>query len=115
MFDKLKTNLAIKWLKQNKDAPNLTLNSTDKLYLAVSKKSVGNLTYIYTLGNMKAGDSKWNLNTTISVTSFYKKSEAEIYYKTLLAIMEIQRKHPAIQILVDAYKNEIERFKENTR
>lgn len=115
MLEKLKTNLAIKWLNQNKDASTISLNSTDKLYLAVSKKSVGNLIYIYTLGNMKASSNQWNLNTTISVTAFDKNSKAEIYYKTLTAIMELQHKNPGVQIMLEAYKDEIKKFKENTR
>ena len=115
MFEKLKTNLAIKWLKQNKDAPKISLNSTDNLYLAVSKKSVGNLIYIYTLGNMKANHNQWNLNTTISITTFDKKSKAEAYYKTLVAMMELQHKNPGVQVIVDVFKEEIKKFKENTR
>lgn len=115
MFEKLKTNLAIKWLKKNEGAPKLSLNSMDKLYLAISKKSIGNLTYVYTLGNMKATSNRWNLNTTISVTTFKKKSDAEVYYKTLNEIMKLQHKNLWVQIMVDVYKNEIEKFKENTR
>lgn len=115
MFDKLKTNLAIKWLNQNENAPKYMLNSADKLYLAISKKSIGNLTYVYTLGNMKAASNRWNLNTTISVTTFKKKSDAEVYYKTLNEIMKLQHKNLWVQIMVDVYKNEIEKFKENTR
>lgn len=115
MFEKLKTNLAIKWLEQNKDAPKMSLNSTDKLYLAVSKKSVGNLIYIYTLGNTKANHNQWNVNTTISVKTFDKKSKAEVYYKTLVEIMKLQHKNPGVQVIVDVFKEEIKRFKENTR
>ncbi len=115
MFEKLKTNLAIKWLKKNEGAPKLSLNSMDKLYLAISKKSIGNLTYIYTLANIKAAHNRWNLDATISVTTFKKKSDAEVYYKTLNEIMKLQHKNLGVQIMVDVYKNEIEKFKENTR
>lgn len=115
MFNKLKTNLAIKWLNQNMDAPKWSLNSTDKLYLAVSMKSTGKLTYVYTLGNMKTSGNQWNLKPTISVSTFNKRKEADILYKTLLAVMELQHKNPGVQIMVAAYQNEIKSFKENTR
>ena len=115
MFNKLKTNLAIKWLNQNIVAPKWSLNSTDKLYLAVSMKNTGKLTYIYTLGNMKTSGNQWNLTPTISVSTFNKRKEADIFYKTLLAIMELQHKNPGVQVMVSAYQNEIKSFKENTR
>lgn len=115
MFEKLKTKLAIKWLNNNKNSPKWSLNSTDKLYLAVSKKTVGKLTYVYTLSNMKSAVNQWYLNTTISVTTFDKKREAYLFYKTITAIMELQHKNPGVQMMIDANKYEIIRFKENTR
>ena len=67
------------------------------------------------MANIKAAHNRWNLDATISVTTFKKKSDAEVYYKTLNEIMKLQHKNLGVQIMVDVYKNEIEKFKENTR
>lgn len=115
MFNELKRKLAIKWINQNINAPKLSLSATDKLYLAVSKKNSGKLTYVYTLGNMKASGNKWNLNPTITVNTFHKSKEADVFYKTLLAIMELQHKISGAQVMVNVYQNEIQNFKEHTR
>lgn len=115
MFKELKTKLAVKWLTDNKKAPKLILNTTDKLYLAVSKESIGKLTYVYTLVNQKASGNRWNLRPTTEVAAFEKKNQAEVYYNTVNAIMNLQHKLVGVQVMVNAFHEEIEKFKEHTR
>ncbi len=115
MFDELKTKLAIKWLSNNKKTPKLMLNANDKLYLAVSKKNIGKLVYIYTLVNQKASGNRWDLFPTTEVATFDKKHKADIYYQTVNAIMNFQHELFGVQFMAKAFQDEILKFKEHTK
>lgn len=114
MFEKLKTNLAIKWLKQN-NTPSVLLNSSDKIYLAVSKKNVDKLIFVYMLVCKNAGGQRYDLLPTTEVASFEDKRKSEVFYKTVQEVMNLQQKMSGLQFLYNIMSDKITEFKENTR
>lgn len=115
MLDELKARLALRWLKQNQIKPSVILNSSDKIYLAVSKKNVGKLVYVYMLVCKSAGNQRYDLFPTTEIASFENKRQSEVFYKTVQEVMKLQRKMVGLQALHNAMADKIQEFNENTR
>ncbi len=115
MFNKFKTKLALRWLRQNQMSPRLTLNATDKIYLAMATKSVDKLTYVYILACHRTKNNQYNVLPETEVLTFDNKYTADIYKQTIAEIMGMQHKMPGVKTMLDILDTEINRFRENTR
>lgn len=115
MFDKLKVDLAARWLNQNKDAPALIMNASDKIYLALSQKTVGKLVYIYTLACLKTGNNQYNVIPTTEIATFESRKRANIYYNAVNQVMAYQQKSVGPSRIRKMFTDEIAKFYQNTR
>ncbi len=114
MLEGLKTKLALRWLKQN-NAPSVLLNSSDKIYLAVSKKNVDKLIFVYMLVCKNTGGQRYELLPTTEVASFEDKRKSEVFYKTVQEVMKLQQKMSGLRAMYNIMSDRIAEFKENTR
>ena len=71
--------------------PAFKLNLMDRFYLAVTKKSVGNLVFVYTLGC--AGQNfRYDATATVDIATFDSESIADIYYQTILEVIDYEKR-----------------------
>lgn len=68
----------------NGNKPNLTLKMDDKIYLAVAKKDLDKLAFVYTLACLKANkiSNSYNIVPTPEIHTFKNKESAQLYYET---------------------------------
>lgn len=95
--------------------PKLVLNMTDKLYLATAVKSAGKLTFVYTLACLKSNGNQYNLLPTTEIATFDNSRSADMYYKTVLQVMEYQQKNIGPQKIKDMMMDEILKFHQTVR
>lgn len=70
--------------------PAVKLNLMDRFYLAVSKRARNNLVFVYTLGC--AGQNfRYDMNATIDVAAFDNETMANIYYQTILELIDYEK------------------------
>lgn len=69
---------------------NLELSATDRLYLGLTRRSSGGLTFIYTLVSRRDEWGRYPILTETNVVAFKNSAKADIYYKTVLDIMRWQ-------------------------
>lgn len=117
MFENLKLKLAARWLKENQVQPKLVLSASDKIYLATAKKTIKNLTYIYTLACLPDQDrpGQCKLLPTTQVSTFDNKRHAELYYNTINQIMKLQSTWPGTEFARSMSAETIVAFKQQTR
>ena len=72
--------------------PNLQLDGTDNLYLAVTRRSSGGLTFVYTLVSARDKMNRYPIIPETTVATFKNSAKADIYYNTVLEIMRWQSK-----------------------
>ena len=75
-------------MSENK--PDLTLNMDDKIYLAVTKRNADTLVFVYTLACLKTDkmSTTYNVVATREMHTFKNKDAAQIYYDTILEIID---------------------------
>ncbi len=69
---------------------NLSLGATDNLYLAVTRRSAGGLTFIYTLVSARDAMNMYPMIPETTVATFKNSDKADIYYKTIVDVMRWQ-------------------------
>jgi hypothetical protein len=101
----------------NGNKPNLTLKMDDKLYLAVAKKDVDKLAFVYTLACLKANKmaNSYNLVPTPEIHTFKDKESAQIYYETIDEIVNVNTNDETKQFLFNSNEALIEKFMEHAR
>ncbi len=115
MFDKIKRKLAAQWLAQSNAVPDLTLNTSDKIYLATAKRSGGKLTYVYILACLKTLNNNYEINPTTQIATFDNAKRADIFYETVKRVMEYQNAAPGVRQIRDALSEDIAAFNQKTR
>ena len=93
----------------NKNKPVLTLNMSDKLYLAVAKNFTDALSFVYTLACNKAANSdKYDMVATPQIHTFRDKASARVYHDTVAQLVEANEANAKYKILFDLNKHQIE-------
>ena len=69
---------------------NLTMGCEDNLYLAVTRRSVNGLTYVYTLVSARDSLKRYPIIPETTVAVFKNPEKAEIYYQTIQELMRWQ-------------------------
>ncbi len=95
-------------------APRLVLNDMDKVYLATAVKSVDNLTFIYALV-CRGENRRYDIVPCIEVATFDNRHDANIFYRTVNQIMELQGKINGLNIIRETSQKYIEDFRRRTR
>ena len=57
--------------------PILTLNMDEKIYLAVAKKDLDKLSFVYTLACLRDAANKYSVNATSEIHTFNSKKSRE--------------------------------------
>jgi hypothetical protein len=101
----------------NSYKPVLTLSMDEKIYLAVAKRDLDKLAFVYTLACLK---SDKNANTydcfaTQEIHTFKSKTSADVYYETVSQIVEINENDEEKKFLFDTNEKLIEKFIEKTK
>ena len=101
----------------NGNKPNLTLNMDDKIYLAVAKRDLDKLSFVYTLACLRADNrtNSYNLTPTREIHTFKNKESAQLYHDTIEQIVEVNSNDETKQPIFSANEPIIERFMEYTR
>ena len=101
----------------NGNKPNLTLKMDDKIYLAVAKKDMDKLAFVYTLACLKATkqSNMYNLIPTPEIHTFKNKESAQLYYETIDEIVNVNMNDETKQAMFSANDKMIEKFMENVR
>ncbi len=94
--------------------PRLILNDIDKVYLATAVKSVDKLTFIYTLV-CRGEKRQYDIVPCIEVAAFDNRRDANIFYRTVNQIMELQSKLNGLSIIREASQKYIDDFHRRTR
>ena len=79
------------------DMPALKLNMADRFYLAVAKRAVGNLVFIYTIGCTGKG-YQYDATASTEIATFDDPHKAEIYYQTILELISYEKKSQFAQL-----------------
>jgi hypothetical protein len=101
----------------NGNRPNLTLNMDEKIYLAVAKRDLDKLSFVYTLACLKSGKNvnTYNIVPSRQIHAFKNKESAQLYHDTIEQIVDENMNDEAKQPLFKANDVLIERFMEYTR
>ena len=101
----------------NSNRPNLTLKMDDKIYLAVVKKDLDKLAFVYTLACLKAAkqSNMYNMVATPEIHTFKNKESAQVYYETIDEIVNVNANDETKQQFFSVNEKIIERFMENIR
>lgn len=94
--------------------PALRLNTMDRFYLAATKKAVGKLVFVYTLCCVWE-KSRYEMVATPEIAAFDDAKKAEIYYQTVLALIEYEKKFPVYEIMFDFNSGLLEHFNQNIK
>lgn len=87
--------------------PNVVINDVDKLYLAAALKSVGNLSYVFTLVCASAGNRKYEMIPHTEIATFTDASAANTYYHAVREMMAYQSRARGVAELhkiLESYK-----------
>ena len=99
-----------------KEAPELTLNMTDKVYLALARRSADMYSYVYALvlknANKPGERPTYPMMPETEVSVFTNPKKADIYYNAASQVMEIQKKtmKQFYDVVVDWCSDNIARF-----
>lgn len=99
-------------------APDLTLNMDDKIYLAVNRDTTGKLAFVYTLACLPLGaleQHQYNGMASREIHTFQDKDSAELYYRTVEKIVEINAMDETKEAIFNMNEKIIERFNQNVR
>jgi len=101
----------------NGNRPVLTLNMDEKIYLAVAKRDVDKLSFVYTLACLKSGkgDNSYNLVPTRQIHTFTNKEAAQIYHDTIEEIVDANSNDETKLPLFSANEKLMDKFMEYTR
>ena len=101
----------------NGNKPNLTLNIDDRIYLAVARRELGKLTFVYTLACLRTNkhSATYNMVATREVHTFRDNNAAEMYRGTIEDVIAFNAESKSAQIFFEANDKLIEQFLENTR
>ena len=101
----------------NSNRPNLTLKMDDKIYLAVAKKDLDKLAFVYTLACLKSSKQSnlYNMIPTPEIHAFKNKESAQLYYETIDEIVNVNANDETKQALFSSNEKMIERFMEYIR
>ena len=101
----------------NANKPVLTLDMDEKIYLAVAKRDLDKLAFVYTLACLKQNKNinNYNLFPTQEIHTFKSKTSANVYYETIAQIVEFHENDKTKKLLFDTNAEIIERFMENTK
>ena len=101
----------------NANKPVLTLNMDEKFYLAVAKRDLDKLAFVYTLACLKKDKNSnlYNVFPTQEIHTFKSKTSANIYYETISQIVEFNENDKTKKSIFETNSEAIERFLENTR
>ena len=100
-------------MKTNK--PVLTLSMDEKIYLAVAKKDLDKLSFVYTLACFKNATTQYNMNATPEIHTFNSQKDAKVYHDTIEQIIDFYANDKTKEALFNMNENLIERFLENTK
>lgn len=95
--------------------PVLTLSMDEKIYLAVARKDIDKLSFVYTLACLKTAPNQYDGNPTPEIHTFKDSKAAQIYHDTIDQIIEFQANDRAKDTLFVANEKLIQTFLENTR
>ncbi|MBO7508957.1 MAG: hypothetical protein J6T57_01630 [Alphaproteobacteria bacterium] len=96
--------------------PEFKIDNTDRWYLAVARKNVDKLVMVYTLGCNRAPNSRsYELAASIDVAAFSNPRKAEIYYKTIEALIDVHKDTPIYQGMIDYNESVLTYFREKTK
>ena len=95
--------------------PAFNLKMIDRFFLAVTKKSNGALTMVYTLGCNSSEKYKYDANSSIEIATFDNPKKAEIYYQTILAAIEFMKNLPVYEALSNFNEDAIKMFQQKTK
>ena len=96
-------------IKQN-GMPTFKLNIADRFFLAVTKKSVRGLVFVYTLGCNAAEGNRYNAIANIEIAAFDNPKNAEIYYQTILEFIQFFKGAKVYDALADFNENALQNF-----
>ena len=93
--------------KKGNITPMLTLNTTDKLFLALARRDVDTKSYVYALviNNSNVGKDaapSYPAETKTEISAFRSALRADAYYETAKLVME-QQKTGILKQLYDAF------------
>jgi len=94
--------------------PRLVLNDMDKIYLATAVKSVDKLIFVYTLV-CRGEKRQYDILPCIEVATFDNRRDADIFYRTVNQIMELQNRIQGLDVIRQASQKTIEDFHRRTR
>lgn len=95
--------------------PKLVLDDRSKIYLAVHKKSVNKLIFVYMLVSNSTVGRYWDVIPTTEIATFDDADEADIYLNTILQVMEYQQKFAGLRAIKNNMEEEIKAFNEKVR
>lgn len=101
-------------MKANK--PLLTLNMNEKIYLAVAKKDIDKLSFVYTLACLNSGvPDHYDVSATPEIHTFDGASAAKVFYKTVEQLVENNENDKNKEDFFKFNEKIIENFLENTK
>lgn len=94
--------------------PAYKFNTLDCFYLAVAKKSLDKLTFVYTL--VCAGDKgKYDMAAHTEIATFDDPQKAEIYYQTVRAAIDYHKKTEVYKIMIEFNTGLLNNFNQATK
>ena len=96
--------------------PEFKISNVDRWYLAVARKNVDKLVIVYTLGCNRIKDGySYDLVASIDVAAFSNPRKAEIYYKSIEALIDVCKDLPFHQGMMGYNEDALIYFKEKTK
>ena len=89
--------------------PEITMNTTDKLFFALARRDVDTKSYVYALviNNSNVGKDaapSYPAETKTEISAFRSASRADMYYETAKLVME-QQQTGVLKQLYDTFRN----------
>lgn len=98
-----------KMTKKKDINPKLQLSMQDKVYLAVAQSQADKLVFIHALVCRREFGGTYKLLPEEEIMTFTSRSDAGIYYQTLLQIQKVQQQS-TVSALFDYNKEAIAKF-----
>lgn len=99
-----------------KNNPLLTLSMDEKIYLAVARKDIDKLSFVYTLACLNTGvPNQYNIFATPEIQTFNGRSSANVFYKTVERLIEANIKDKNKEDFFKFNENLIKNFSEYTK
>ena len=96
--------------------PEFKIDNSDRWYLAVARKNVDKLVMVYTLGcNRAHNGNMYDIVASVDVAAFSNPKKAEIYYKTIEALIDVHKDTPTYQCMIGCNEDALRYFKEKTK